>query len=70
MDKESVVNMYKVGFSVDYICDYMYKYHNKFSKPHYEGANLIIPKPKKTKAECRLEVTKYIYEYVKNLRED
>lgn len=64
MNKKDIVEMYKKGYSVKYICNEYYKYRNKeVAKPHYFNGTFIISKKKASRKICDKTVYDTICSY-------
>lgn len=64
--QKTIINMYKQGYSVNFIVKKYYKYKNKNSKPvKFEGV-LLFPAKIYTMEYCRMYVTEVIYKYHTN----
>ena len=67
MDKFDVVDLYKKGFSIDFIINAYYKYKKNNSKDVVSYLNnkiLIIKSDGVTKTKCRAFVEQCLYEYL------
>lgn len=60
---ETIIDMYKKGYSIDYITKRYYKYKNKNKKPVSIDGITLYPANIYTKTDCRLYVCKVIYDY-------
>jgi len=62
----NVVEMYKKGYSIDFIIDSYYKWKTKDDKNIYRQGDIFILKRKSiTKEESKKEVYREIYNYIK-----
>ena len=60
---ETIIDMYKKGYSIDYITKRYHKYKNKNKKPVTIDGITLYPANIYTKNDCRLYVSKVIYDY-------
>lgn len=68
MDSRDVVDLYKKGFSIDYIVNEFYrsKKVENYSFYNFNDKKVLICFKDTTKAACKGEVYKILYEYIKN----
>lgn len=65
MPELNIVDMYKKGYSIQYIIDSYYRAKTKFDDPIIKKGDLFIIKKKSiTKDECKKQVYKEIFEYL------
>lgn len=64
MNDNDVINMYKRGFSINYISKRYYKFKNKNSKPVKLDNTFYFPPKVYTMDYCRLYVSEVIYKYL------
>lgn len=63
-----VVDLYKKGYSIDYIVDRYYEYKNKDCvKDHYFNGTYIITKKKAVKSCCRNCVEEILLSYTQSI---
>lgn len=64
MTRKEIVEMYKKGYSIDYIINYFYKEKTKFDIPNHKFKNtFIITKKSCTLDNARKEVENTILEF-------
>lgn len=66
MDDERILDMYKKGFTIDFITKRYYKYINRNSKPIVLDGVRLFPAKIYTMEYCRLKVVEVIYNYLIN----
>ncbi len=66
MPKLDIVELYKQGYSIDFIIDTYYKHKTRNDKPNEKIGNCILIKRKSiTKDESKKKVYQEIYNYLK-----
>lgn len=61
-----VVDLYKKGYSIDYIIDCYYRYKTQHDKPNEKIGNMIIIKKKSiTRKAAKEKVYNELFEYIK-----
>lgn len=63
MGKNRIIEMYKKGFSIDYISRKYYKSINKNKKPIKINGMIILPTKIYNLSYCRMFVSEVIYDY-------
>ena len=66
MNDERIINMYKQGYTIDYITKVYHKYKNRNQKPVTINGITLFPVKIYSKADCRLYVIEIIYNYLIN----
>ena len=62
--KKTIINMYKSGYSIDFIVKKYYKYKNKKQKPIKINGIVCYPAKIYTMDICRTYVVEVIYNYL------
>lgn len=61
-----IVELYKKGYSIDYIIESYYRYKTKYDLPNIQKNNLIILRKKSiSKEDSKKKVYEEIYNYIK-----
>lgn len=66
MNDERIINMYKQGYTIDYITKIYHKYKNRNQKPVTINGITLFPAKIYNKNDCRLYVIEIIYKYLVN----
>ena len=66
MEDNRIIDMYKKGFTIDFIAKRYYKYKNKNSKPVVLDGITLFPAKIYGMKYCRLYVCEIIYKYLIN----
>lgn len=61
--EKTIINMYRKGYSINFIVKKFYKYKNKNSKPIFINGEKFFPPKIYTMTYCRMCVTEIIYKY-------
>lgn len=61
----TLINMYKTGYSIDYIVKRYYRYKNKKQKPVKINGIVCYPSKIYDMSYCRTYVVELIYNYIK-----
>ena len=64
INKKNIIEMYKKGYSIKFICDEYYKSINKdCEKAHWYNNVLVVPKQKINRKNCNKNVYETIVYY-------
>lgn len=63
MENDTIIDMYKKGFSIDYIAHRYYRKVNKNNKPIKINGVIITPVKIYNLSYCRMYVSEIIYNY-------
>ena len=64
MNDEKIIEMYKKGYSMNYISRVYYKYKNRNKKPIFVDGVKLYPVNVYNMTDCKLYVSQLIYSYI------
>lgn len=71
MNEKKIIDLYEKGFSINYIIDDVYcrKKAQNYSFYNFGNRKVLICTNNISKAQCRGEVYKILYNYIQNLKD-